>query len=150
MNGRRVVAGFRMKSIFLIALLMFSRMAFADGLPVFSVQPTNQIVVPGSTVSLTALATGATSYQWRFNGVDISGATGATLQIANVQTTNSGYYLAVAMNSTGWVPSRIAYLALDYPYDGAVPSGAGALPFSNTNNTYFQAQVYTVIGGQVA
>lgn len=120
-----------MKPIFLIVLLMISRVIFADNLPVFSLQPANQTVSPGGTATLVSLATGATSYQWRFNGADISGATGATLQVANAQTTNGGYYNVIAKNATGWVPSQLAYLSLDYTYGGAVPGGGGTVPFSN-------------------
>lgn len=122
-----------MKPIFLIALLMISRMAFADGLPVFSLQPTNQIVTPGSTVTLAASATDATSYQWRFNGANIPGATSTALQITNVQGTNSGYYVALAINPTGWVPGQLAYLS--------VVSSPGSVPLSNiANSNYFDGQ----------
>ena len=130
-----------MKPILLIVLLMVSRVVFADNLPVFSGQPANQTVSPGSMATFAAAATGATSYQWRFNGADISGATVATLQVANAQTTNSGYYNVIAKNSTGWVPSQLAYLFLDYTYGGTVLGGGGMLPLSNTNNTYFQGNV---------
>ena len=57
--------------------------------PVFSAQPTNVIVTLGGTATLTAAASPATSYQWMFNsapltnGSGISGATTATLTIAN-------------------------------------------------------------------
>jgi hypothetical protein len=130
-----------MKTISLIFLLMVSRLAFADSLPVFSLQPTNQTVFPGSTATLVSSATGAAGYQWRFNGADIAGATSAMLQVVNVRPTNSGYYNVIAKNSTGWVPSQLAYLTLDYTYGGTVPSGAGTLPFSNTNNIYTFGQV---------
>ena len=88
-----------MKPIFLIALLIISRAAYADNLPAFSLQPANQTVSPGSTATFVAAATGATIYQWRFNGADISGATSATLQVPNAQTTNGGYYNVIAKNA---------------------------------------------------
>ena len=102
---------------------MTAHLAFAGSLPVFSIQPTNKTVNPGSMATLTASATGATSYQWLFNGTNIPGATGASLLIANVQTANVGYYVAMAVNATGQVPSQMAYLSLDYTYGGTVPSG---------------------------
>ncbi len=125
-----------MKPIIFAALLVFSRMAFAQALPVITVSPTNQTVIPGNTAAFSVAASGATSYQWRFNGTNISGGTNATLQVINAQGTNTGYYSAVVKNSTGWVPSQMAYLFLDYTYGGTLPTAGGLLPFSNTNNTY--------------
>lgn len=119
---------------------MLSHVVFADGLPVFTLQPTNQTVLPGSTATFVAAATGATSYQWLFNGTNISGANGATLQIVNAQTTDTGYYLVIAKNSTGWVPSGMVYLFLDYS-GGIIINAGGMLPLANTNYNYFQGQV---------
>jgi len=115
---------------------------FADGLPVITVQPANQTVARGSTATLAVTATGATSYQWRFNGADISGATSSTLQVANVQPANTGYYMVVAKNATGWVPSQMAYLFIDYTLSGAFPPYlAGTVPFSNKATTNWNGQV---------
>jgi hypothetical protein len=136
-----MVVGISMKPYILIVLLMFSRMAFAGSLPVFSVQPTNQTVYPGANATWVAAASGATGYQWLFDGVNIAGATNATFVVTNAQSTNCGYYMVLAGNSTGWVPSQLAYLMLDYTRGGTVPSAAGTLPFSNTNNTYFAGQI---------
>jgi len=116
-----------MKLFILLCLLLLGPKMLADTLPVFTVQPTNQIVSPGSTATLVAAATGATSYQWRFNGADIIGATGAALQVVNAQTTNAGYYLAIAKNATGWVPSQMVWLA--------VVHSNGLVPFSNLVNS---------------
>ena len=121
-----------MKLGFIIGLCLFSPVVFADGLPVITVQPTNRIVSPGATATLTVTATGATSYQWRFNGADIFDATNSTLQIPNAQTNNAGYYMAVAKNATGWVPSQMAWLSV-------VSGLGGEVPFSNVTNTGFDA-----------
>jgi hypothetical protein len=121
-----------MKSGLIIGLCLFSQAVFAEGLPVITVQPASQTVSPGDTATLTVTATGATSFQWRFNGADIPGATSSTLQIPNAQTNNAGYYMAVAKNATGWVPSQVGYLSV-------VGSG-GTVPFSNATNTGFYAQ----------
>jgi len=73
--------------------------------PVFSVQPTNVIVTLGGTATFTAAASPANSYQWMFNsapltnGNGISGATTATLTIANFKATETGVYSVVATNS---------------------------------------------------
>jgi hypothetical protein len=128
-----------MKPGLIIGLCLFSQAVFADGLPVITVQPVSQIVSPGDTATLTITATGATSFQWRFNGTDISGATSSTLQIANAQTTNGGYYMAVAKNATGWVPSQMAWLSV-------VSGSGGVVPFSNQTNNYFQGQACDYMG----
>ena len=94
-----------------------------NGLPFISTQPQSCRTQPGVAVSFTAYSSTATGYQWRFNGVDIPGATGMTLQIAHPQLTNSGYYIAIATNANGWAPSQKAYLA--------VVSDQGVVPFSN-------------------
>lgn len=124
---------------------MLSRMAFAQTLPVITASPTNQTVIPGNTATFSVTATGATGYQWRFNGTNISDGTNATLQVVNAQGTNSGYYSAAVKNSTGWVPSQMAYLFLDYTL-GIVPSSAGGtLTLSSSNSTYVAGQVMNAV-----
>ena len=60
--------------------------------------------VVGSSVTLQAGFSGATSYQWQKNGTNISGATGSTLTLNNLQltdtATNGGYRLK-AINGAG-------------------------------------------------
>src|SRR6185437_9437527 len=94
-----------------LLVLLAARSVRGDALPVITSQPTNQNVSIGATANFSAAATGATSFQWRFNGVDIPNKTNATLQVANVQTNNAGYYEVIAKNATGWVPSQMAYLS---------------------------------------
>ena len=120
---------------------MVAQLGFAQILPVFTLQPTNQTVFPGGTATFVAAATGATSYQWLFNGTNISGATSPTLQVVSAQTTNTGYYMVIAKNATGWVPSQLAYLFIDYTAGGSFPNAGGMLPLSNTNDIYFQGDV---------
>jgi hypothetical protein len=110
----------------------------ADSLPVFSTQPTNQTVWPGNTATFSVAATGATSFQWRFNGVDILNATNSTLQVTNVRTNDCGYYMTVAKNATGWVPSGLAYLSAG-SYD---PISAGSYaPLSNLGGAQANYQI---------
>ena len=116
-----------MKFRIAFAAWLFSGAAFADSLPVITSSPTNTAATPGSTATLSVAATGAASYQWRFNGAEIADATNATLQVPNVQTNNSGYYLAIAKNVIGWVPSQMAWLS--------VVGSNGIVPFSNIANT---------------
>ncbi len=59
--------------------------------------------------------------------MDISGATNSSLQVTNAQSTNIGYYMAVAKNASGWVPSGMAWLSV-------VSGITGIVPFSNVTN----------------
>lgn len=104
-------------------LITLEVLAAAASLPIITANPTDRLVAPGSTVTFTVTATNAESFQWRRNGVDLTDATNASLTITNAQSTNSGYYLAIAKNATGWTPSQMAYLN--------VTGGGGILPFSN-------------------
>ena len=62
--------------------------------PTITTQPVSQTVNVGSDVLLTVSASGdsALSYQWLFNGNPISGATGATLSLGDVQVASAGTY----------------------------------------------------------
>jgi hypothetical protein len=92
--------------------------------PVITLQPTNQTVEPGQTVSLVVAAVGTSPlrYRWRMdgtnlaNGGQVSGATNNLLVISNVQLTNTGSYSVVITNSAGSVTSSIAALTVtNYP-----------------------------------
>ena len=80
--------------------------------PVFTTQPQSQTVNAGATVTLSAAATGATGYQWQFNGANISGATAATLTLSNIGTTQRGSYALVATNSIGSTTSFAAQVSV--------------------------------------
>ena len=138
-----------MKLGLITGLCIFSQVVLADSLPVITVQPTNQVVLPGGPATLTVTVTGATSFQWRFNGADIFGATNSTLQVPNAQTNNSGYYNVVTKNATGWVPSPMAYLLMNFNPGGIIPDGGGIVPFSNKTNTGFFAQAKSSLDGNV-
>ena len=113
------------KLLLLTGVLMLSGQIFAKDLPSFNTQPQNQRVAPNGTATLSVAVNGAESVQWRFNGVDIPGATNLTLQITNVQSANVGYYMAVARNRVGCTPSKLAYLS-----DSV---GGGVVPLSNVS-----------------
>jgi hypothetical protein len=82
--------------------------------PSITVQPVSQAVSAGATVAFSVAATGTSplSYQWRRNGVNISGATGPALTISNVSVENVGTYSVVVSNSAGTVMSANASLVL--------------------------------------
>ena len=88
--------------------------------PAITVQPTNQAVAGGSSVTLAVTATGTSplSYQWQLNqtnlvdGGQINGAISNILTISNVQLTNSGGYTVIVTNPVGSVTSSNAVLTV--------------------------------------
>jgi len=86
--------------------------AAAVAAPVFATQPIAVAVVSGSTVALTAAASGAPSYQWDQDGSAIPGATSATLLINGATSANAGNYTCTATNSNGSTASNAAALSI--------------------------------------
>lgn len=82
--------------------------------PAFSLQPLSQSVPTGGTVTFTSSATGTPTptYQWRKDGVALSGATGASLTLTNVQPAQGGAYTVVAQNSVTSTTSSVATLTV--------------------------------------
>ncbi|MDB6126482.1 MAG: Immunoglobulin I-set domain protein, partial [Verrucomicrobia bacterium] len=71
--------------------------------PAFSTQPSSQTVSAGVNVTFTVAVSGTPppTIQWKKGGTDISGQTGLSLTLTNVQTSDSATYTAVATNSAG-------------------------------------------------
>ena len=59
-------------------------------------------IIPGSNVSFTVVAVGGLlSYQWSRNGVEIEGATQATLTLVNVTNADEDTYSCFIYNRAG-------------------------------------------------
>jgi alpha-tubulin suppressor-like RCC1 family protein len=71
--------------------------------PVISVEPVDQYQVTNGTVTFTSRGAGlyGVSYLWQFNGVNITGATNATLTVTNVQSTNASSYTVTVTDNGG-------------------------------------------------
>ena len=80
--------------------------------PSFTVQPVSQVVGAGQSVTFSATAEGypAPTYQWRLNGVNISGATSATLEIPSTSITDIGLYDVVIANAMNTNSSAVVSL----------------------------------------
>ena len=91
--------------------------------PVITVPPAGQTVAASNTATFTAAATGTgpLAWQWRKNGTNltnsatVSGATSATLTLANVMTNSSGNYSVIVTNIFGSATSPAATLAVLTP-----------------------------------
>jgi hypothetical protein len=85
--------------------------------PAIVAQPQNQTAPAGSTVQFSVSATGDAplAYQWRKAGIAISGATGSSLLISNVQPANAGAYSVGVTNLYGAVTSVVATLTVIQP-----------------------------------
>jgi hypothetical protein len=85
-----------------------------DIAPAFTTQPASKSAAVGTTVSFAVTVSGypAPTIAWQKNGVALSGATGATLTLPSVTTSDAGTYTAVATNSSGSVVSSGATLTI--------------------------------------
>jgi len=82
--------------------------------PVIVAQPVGGTYLVGNSITLAARAAGQPmlNYQWRLNGINISGATNKTYLVANSQVANSGNYDVIAVNGFGSVTSLVATLTI--------------------------------------
>jgi Divergent InlB B-repeat domain/Immunoglobulin I-set domain len=78
-------------------------------------QPIRQVVAPGKIATFSVLVEDAhkATFQWKFNGTDIPGATGDSLLLTNISVANEGQYTVVVTNSIGSVTSEPASLWID-------------------------------------
>ncbi len=133
--------------------------------PVITLQPQSQTVTVRGDVTFTAAATGipTPAFEWRKNGAAISGATGTTLTLTNVQSADASSYTVVVTNAAGSVTSDAAVLTVnrlaqiisfaslpnkqvnDAPFTLAATASSG-LPVSYTS---FNPAVATVSGNTV-
>jgi len=83
--------------------------------PAITTQPASQTVNAGATVIFTVSATGTAplNYQWKKSGVNISGATTATLTLSSVTTASAGNYAVTVTNSAGSITSSTATLTVN-------------------------------------
>jgi hypothetical protein len=116
----------------------------SDG-PVITTPPASQSVVVGASASFSvaAASTRTLSYQWRFNGAALAGATSTNLALSNVQLANAGSYTVVVTNISGAVTSAVATLSVSVPGScvaapagivGWWPGAGNANDIAGTNN----------------
>lgn len=114
--------------------------------PAIIANPLNVIANQGEDVAFHVTHTGSIStYQWQRNGLDIIGATSATLSLNNVQSTDVGTYSVVISNQAGRIVSNPATFTLTQgglytqaQYDAALQAGmqAGRTQVTDSPNFY--------------
>ena len=113
-------------------------------------QPTNQTVYVGQAAVFAVIAGGKTplSYQWQFNGTNISGATDSTLTLTNVQLSRAGSYAVMVTNVYGALGSSNVMLTVNVPV--CAPPASGILAWwrgeGNASDT-IGTNAGTLIGG---
>ena len=80
--------------------------------PILGFQSPNQLVDQGSNVTLVVAATGSLplSWQWRFKGSPLPGASQSALTLTNVTDADSGFYDTIVSNVTGVVTNLGLFL----------------------------------------
>jgi sugar lactone lactonase YvrE len=86
-------------------------------LPTAAVSPLSQSVTAGQDAAFGSVAGGSEplSYQWRFDGANIAGATNSTLVLRAVGASETGAYSLVVANPYGSVTSLVATLFVGIP-----------------------------------
>jgi WD40 repeat protein len=97
-----------------ISIYSFDATVAAATAPTITSQPSASSVAVGSAASLSVVAGGTAplSYQWRKDGVAISGATSSTYTIASTKNSDAGSYTVVVTNSAGSVTSNSTVLTV--------------------------------------
>ncbi len=85
--------------------------------PVITAQPQSLVVNQGASIVLTAAASGFSplSYQWQFNGTNLSGATSATLSLPSLSYSQAGSYSLVVTNLAGAATTTNAVVTVTIP-----------------------------------
>ena len=115
--------------------------------PLINTQPANQEVFAGqnATFSLAAAGTAPLSYQWLKAGIPLSGRTGFSLTVTNVQWSDDGsQYSVLVSNAFGTLTSAVARLTV------LTPAGLDAFSATADSTVYalaVQADGKTIVGG---
>lgn len=119
--------------------------------PVIASQPRPLMAAVGSNTTFSVtVGGGSLTYQWRFNGGNINGATNSSLTINNVRAANVGNYSVAVTNLGGFVISANAILAvpngvyrgLFHESSGVTQSTAGFFRLTAAPSLKFSGRVF--------
>ncbi|MEO5804790.1 MAG: immunoglobulin domain-containing protein [Verrucomicrobiota bacterium] len=101
--------------------------------PFITTQPQSQAVFEGATATFTVVAGGTPplSYQWQFNGNNLTNVTGTSLSLSNVVSANAGNYSVIVSNAAEAVTSDFATLTVNFA--SALP-GLSILTYNTKGN----------------
>jgi glucose/arabinose dehydrogenase len=114
--------------------------------PTIVSQPSSITRAVGQSATFSVTASGAQplAYQWKKNGVNITGANAASYTIASVQASSAGNYSCYVSNSYGNVTSNNATLTVStnqtptaqvlYPANGAIYRAGQTINFSGSGS----------------
>ncbi len=124
---------------------------YVDGLPTITEQPADVVVEEDGEAIFHVAANGfgSLAYQWRFNGIPISGANSDTLTIPNVVSGNAGNYDVIVTNLLGSETSNTVSLGIPITavfVNGSFESGFNG--WTSSGNLVIQsAAPYTATDG---
>lgn len=105
--------------------------------PVIITQPAGQIVLGGSNVTISVVASGTAplNYFWRKNASPLTDVSNSTLILLNVSRANSGTYNVIITNIAGSVTSSNAILLVHVPQRLGAPQllADGTLAFASSD-----------------
>ncbi len=107
-------------------------------LPIITAQPLSQVVVQGTPTEFSVSAVGTKlGFQWRFEDVNLPGATNSVLLLLSAHPQQVGRYTVVVTNVSGAVTSAVATLTVLVPPPGATSLAVGLTgyyPFESHND----------------
>ncbi len=120
-----------------------------SGEPVITLQPQSQTVNAGQNVSFSVTATGTAplTYQWRWEGADLEGATSAVYSLPAVRMDQAGAYTVRVSNSAGSVTSAPPALLTVNPAMSGTVVAWGSNDRGETNVPTGLNGVTAVVGG---
>lgn len=123
--------------------------------PVIDEQPVSITVSKGNSASffVKASSTDSLRYQWRKNGINISGAVNATYKIAASAYADSGTYSVVVSNSTASVTSNNAMLKVTAPNQtpvATIKTPVKGATYAAGNKIYFSGSAADAEDGTLA
>ncbi|PWU19678.1 MAG: hypothetical protein C5B50_06100 [Verrucomicrobia bacterium] len=130
--------------LLVVSFLSLPSRSLAQGPPIITSQPQSQSVTESfnATFTVAVSSTYTPTYQWRFNGANISGATSTSYTIVNSQFSNAGSYSVAVTNSSGFAISSNAVLTVVCPTISLAPA---ILPGAAMGYPYLQT--LTATGG---
>lgn len=123
----------------------------APSVPTITSQPTSQSVTSGAIATFTITATNAVSYQWRRNGVNISGANSTTYsRVTNDSDIGTSSISCVVTSSEGGTvtSNTVNLVVIAAATRITIPTGvvtARGVPLAGTTIT---ANIYSVVSGK--